>query len=279
MCLLALLCPTLWDPMDCNLPGCSVHGISQARILKWVPISSSRGSSPPWDWTCISFIAGRFFTCWATGEALYPSIYLPIHLFFFSAYCVQTLFWEYSGGQNSLNFFSYGSYFPVQETNINKQITLLDNHRLKPPILARHDDNHLGELSHNRRSQWETWYCHLKTNQENLGGAKRGRRQTSDIGLVLNSMEKIKWSRGQWGFPGGPSGKEAACQCRRCGFDPWVRKTPWRRTWQSIPLFLPGKIPWTEETGGLQSMGLQRDRTEATLVFMPGDSERWGMLF
>ena len=169
-----------------------------------------------------------------------PSIHLSIYLstFFF---LVQTLFWEYSGGQNSLNFFSYGSYFLVQETNINKQITLLDNHRLKPPTLARHDDNHLGELSHNRRSQWETWYCHLKTNQENLGGAKRGRRQTSDIGLVLNSMEKIKWSRGQWGFPWGPTGKEAACQCRRCGFDPWVRKTPWRRTWQSIPLFLPGK--------------------------------------
>ena len=41
----AQLCPTLWDSMDYSLPGFSVHGISQARILVWVAISSSRGSS------------------------------------------------------------------------------------------------------------------------------------------------------------------------------------------------------------------------------------------
>ena len=39
------LCPTLSDPMDCSLPGSSVHGIFQARVLEWVTISSSRGSS------------------------------------------------------------------------------------------------------------------------------------------------------------------------------------------------------------------------------------------
>ena len=46
------------------------------------------------------------------------------------------------------------------------------------------------------------------------------------------------------GFPGGASGKEPACQCRRHErhwFDPWVRKTPWRRAWQSPPVFLPGE--------------------------------------
>ena len=45
------------------------------------------------------------------------------------------------------------------------------------------------------------------------------------------------------GFPGGASGKEPTCQCRRCkryGFDPWVRKIPWRRKWQPIPVFLLG---------------------------------------
>ena len=40
-------CPTLFDPMDCSLPGSSIHGIFQARILAWVAISSSRGSSRP----------------------------------------------------------------------------------------------------------------------------------------------------------------------------------------------------------------------------------------
>ena len=46
------------------------------------------------------------------------------------------------------------------------------------------------------------------------------------------------------GFPGGVSGKEPACQSRRCkraGFDPWVRKIPWRRAWQLTPVFLPGE--------------------------------------
>ena len=41
------LCPTLWDPMDCSLPGSSIHGILQARILEWVAMPSSRGSSQP----------------------------------------------------------------------------------------------------------------------------------------------------------------------------------------------------------------------------------------
>ena len=45
-CLATQLCPILYDPMDCSLPGSSVHGISQARILEWVPISFSMGISP-----------------------------------------------------------------------------------------------------------------------------------------------------------------------------------------------------------------------------------------
>ena len=55
--------------MDCSLPGSSVHGILQARILEWVAISFSRGSSWPRDRTPVSCIAGRFFTIWARREA------------------------------------------------------------------------------------------------------------------------------------------------------------------------------------------------------------------
>ena len=58
----AHLHPTLWDPMDCSPPGSSVHGILQARILEWVAISSSRGSSWPRDWTYVSCIESRFLT-------------------------------------------------------------------------------------------------------------------------------------------------------------------------------------------------------------------------
>ena len=65
----AQLCPTLCDPMDCSLPGSSVHGIPQARLLEWVAVPFSRGSSQPRDQTQVSCIAGGFFTFWATGEA------------------------------------------------------------------------------------------------------------------------------------------------------------------------------------------------------------------
>ena len=44
-CLVTQLCPTLWDPTDCSLPGSSVHGILQARVLEWVAIPFSKGSS------------------------------------------------------------------------------------------------------------------------------------------------------------------------------------------------------------------------------------------
>ena len=54
----------------CSLPGSSVHGISQGRILEWVAVYLSRGSSRPRDRTHVSCIAGRFFTVWATREAL-----------------------------------------------------------------------------------------------------------------------------------------------------------------------------------------------------------------
>ena len=55
--------------MDCNPPGSSVHGILQARILEWVAIFSSRGSSQPRDQIWVSRIAGRLFTVWATRKA------------------------------------------------------------------------------------------------------------------------------------------------------------------------------------------------------------------
>ena len=54
--------------MDCSPPGSSVHGILQARILEWIAIPFSRGSSQPRDWTQVSCITGRFFTVWATGK-------------------------------------------------------------------------------------------------------------------------------------------------------------------------------------------------------------------
>ena len=60
--------PTLCDPVDCSLPGSSVHGIFQARILDWVAIPFSRGSSWLRDWTQVSWIAGRFLAAESSGK-------------------------------------------------------------------------------------------------------------------------------------------------------------------------------------------------------------------
>ena len=62
-------CLTLRDPMDCSLPGSSVHGILQERILEWVAVPFSRGSSQLRDQTDVSHTVGRFCTIWATREA------------------------------------------------------------------------------------------------------------------------------------------------------------------------------------------------------------------
>ena len=58
-----------YENQSCSLPGSSVHGILQAKILEWIAILFSRASSQPKDWTQVSCIAGRFFIIWATREA------------------------------------------------------------------------------------------------------------------------------------------------------------------------------------------------------------------
>ena len=52
-----------------------------------------------------------------------------------------------------------------------------------------------------------------------------------------------------------PGGKEPVCQCKRCGFESWVRKIPWRRKWQSTPVFLPGKFYGQRSLAGCSLWG------------------------
>ena len=77
-------CPTLCDPMDCSLPGSSLHGILQAIVLECVAISFSRGSSWPRDRTCISSISCidmLFVYHWATWEGLFEDVVAIYYLF------------------------------------------------------------------------------------------------------------------------------------------------------------------------------------------------------
>ena len=74
--------------------------------------------------------------------------------------------------------------------------------------------------------------------------------------------------KGRQCFPGGASGKELACQCRRHksrGFYPWVGKIPWRRGWQTTPVFLPGEFQGQRSLVGYSPWGhKESDMTEVT---------------
>ena len=84
---------SLW-PMDCSPLGSSVYGIFQARILEWVTIPFSRGSSPSSDWTRVSHIAGRFFTGWTTKGKIVGHILLKlIHACMLNCSVVSNSFW------------------------------------------------------------------------------------------------------------------------------------------------------------------------------------------
>ena len=84
------VCLTLSDPMDCTLPGSSIHGIFQASVLEWVAISFSRESSRPRDETQVSCIVGRRFTVWARkGHKVGVWINLPNYYQTLPTGCIQ----------------------------------------------------------------------------------------------------------------------------------------------------------------------------------------------
>ena len=94
VCLVTQSCPTLCNPIDCSLPGSLSLGILQARILEWVAMPSSMGSSQSRNQTQVFHVAGRFFTVWTLREAHfnisacilkkglhYPDFRTQVHLF------------------------------------------------------------------------------------------------------------------------------------------------------------------------------------------------------
>ena len=92
---------TRWDTMDYSLPRSSIHGIFQARVLEWVTISFSRGSSQPRDQTQVSSTVGRHFTIWASWEVC--SINVPKTEMINSSNWLSWQHWGVSGGRGSLS--------------------------------------------------------------------------------------------------------------------------------------------------------------------------------
>ena len=108
-CSVTQWCPTLCDPMNCSPPGSFVHRILQTRILEWVAISSSRGSSQPRDQTCVSCIGRQILYHCATWEALSGS-YVDTVLFNKGGYrmpynCISDhILWPYNVFLSPLGF-------------------------------------------------------------------------------------------------------------------------------------------------------------------------------
>ena len=117
--------------MDCSPSDSSIHGILQARILEWVPISFSRESSQPRDWTEISHNAGRFFTIWATREAQIPSGKKP---FFFFFLCSREVWPE-------RDVFGAQDISPEEEIQLLKQILWAPLPR-ESPFPSHHSPSH-----------------------------------------------------------------------------------------------------------------------------------------
>ena len=123
-CLVTQSCPILCNPMDCSPPGSSVHGILQARILEWIVIPFSRGSSQPKDQTWVFCTAGGFFTTELSGKPcaldfirfLFLSSSLPPSIIIFCLYLVNS----------SNNFHVFHLYmFLLWSNTCNPKFTIL----------------------------------------------------------------------------------------------------------------------------------------------------------
>ena len=92
-----------------------------------------------------------------------------------------------------------------------------------------------------------------------------GQRETARENIDILGISELKWIGG---FPGSASGKEPTCQCRRhkrCGFNAWVGKIPWRREWQHTTVFLPRESHGQRSLVGYGPRGCtESDVTEVT---------------
>ena len=196
----------------------TIHGILQARILEWVAFPFSRESSQPRNRTQVSRIAGRFFTSWATREAL--GIGRKSKYMFLSVnYHVSGSSWPH-GKLNSWNV--AGPHWDVKYTQIVK--TWYDRKNVNNSAVfvdAGWNGNILGMLSNicwiiekAREFQKNIYFCFI-----DYAKAFDCVRKTSLVAQMVKCLPTM-WET---------------------GFNPWVGKIPWRRIWQPTLVLLCGK--------------------------------------
>ena len=119
MCSVAESCLTVCNPMNHSPPATSVHRISLARILEWVAIPFSRGSSPSRNWTCISCMGRQILYTWATWEAYdsYTMLYIVIPNSVHTDFIVDRC-WNLPFPVSSFWFFIHGCWNLVQSVEV-----------------------------------------------------------------------------------------------------------------------------------------------------------------
>ena len=208
------------NPMDCSPPGSSVHGILQARIVEWIAISFSRGSSQPKDRTHIPCIAGEFFTIWAPGSFLLERCWVPVD--------TKASLWLICPGELVSPFFS------VNLSWNTFQWLSTDGREIFPFLI--------GNCSYIFHSPVKEIAIHLVFLRKPVFYLTLLKSYHVIISEQLHFPYNVSPSWLRWW--------RICLQCRRPKFYPWVRKIPWRRAWQPTHV-LAWRNPWTEEPGGV----------------------------
>ena len=196
-------CPTLGDTVDCSRPGSSVHGISQARVLEWVPSPSP---------------------C-----SIYSSVYMSISIsqcMPFPFPLVTTSFVFYTDNSTSVLKYIHFYHFFIF---------------------------HLKVLIYLSFSDW------LHSVWQSLG-------PSMSLQMALfHTFFFNGWIIVRYGASQVAQVVKESYQCRRCGFVPWVGKTPWSRKWHPTAVFLPGKFCGQRSLSGYSPWGCKElDTTECT---------------
>ena len=238
------LCLTLSNPIDSSPPGSSVPGILQARILEWVAISFSNAcmhakslqscptlcdpmdSSPPVSLQCPWDSLGK-----NTGVGCHFLLQLSAE-----ALQIAEKRREAKGKGEQERYTHLNAEFQ-RIARRDKKVLLSDKYNeIKENNRMGKTRDHFKKI----RDTKGTFYAKMSTIKDK------------------NSMDLT-----EAGFPRWFSGKESTCQCKRCRFNLWVRKIPWKRKWQCTPVFLSGKFHGHRSLMGYSPRGgKESDMTE-----------------
>ena len=204
-------------------------GILPARIVEWVALSSSRGSSQGIKLKSPS-LQSDSLPSKAPGKPKNTgmgSLSLPQRIFptqdsnWGLLHCRQILVGE--PNQNHMRYQSTSTRIAIIKREKKEHVLA----SLRPSYSA------VGDVK---------WFSHSGKVEKYMGVSQKVK-----YGITMQpnnskyNLERIKNRYSDIRLPRWLSGKKSTCQCRRRGFDPWVRKIPWRRKWQPTLVFLPGK--------------------------------------